>query len=42
MLQDSKKAIGPDGLGFDEMVSLSEILILAGSETVVTALSGML
>jgi cytochrome P450 len=42
MLQGSREAIGPDGLGFDEMVSVSEILILAGSETVATALSGML
>lgn len=42
MLQGSKEAIGADGLGFDEMVSVSEILILAGSETVATALSGML
>lgn len=42
MLQGSKEAIGPGGLGFDEMVSVSEILILAGSETVATALSGML
>lgn len=42
MLQGSNEAIGPDGLGFDEMVSVSEILILAGSETVATALSGML
>lgn len=42
MLQGSKEAIGSDGLGFDELVSVSEILILAGSETVATALSGML
>ncbi|KUL89461.1 hypothetical protein ZTR_04501 [Talaromyces verruculosus] len=42
MLQDSKEAIGPDGLGFDEMVSESKTLILAGTETVAMALSGML
>lgn len=42
MLQGCKAAIGPDGLGFDEMVSVSENLILADTETVATALSGML
>ncbi|EED21160.1 cytochrome P450, putative [Talaromyces stipitatus ATCC 10500] len=42
MLKGSKDAIGPDGLSMDEIVNLSEFLMLAGSETTATVLSGML
>lgn len=42
ILQGSKKPMGPDGLGFDETVSVSDIIIFVGSETVATALSGAL
>lgn len=42
MLKGSKEAIGPDGLGVEEMITLSEVLMIAGSETTATVLSGML
>jgi aspirochlorine biosynthesis cytochrome P450 monooxygenase len=42
MLKGSKEAIGTDGLSFDDMLAQSQLLIIAGSETTATALSGML
>lgn len=42
MLKGSKEAIGDDGLSFDEMVAQGQLLIVAGSETTATTLSGML
>lgn len=42
MLKGSDKSSGSDSLSFSEMVSMGEILIIAGSETTATALSGML
>ncbi|PYI22370.1 putative cytochrome P450 monooxygenase [Aspergillus violaceofuscus CBS 115571] len=42
MLKGSRSAIGPDGLSFEEMVTQSQTLILAGSETTATVLSGMM
>lgn len=42
MLRGSKEAIGPDGLSHAEMTAMAETLMLAGSETTATTLSGML
>jgi cytochrome P450 len=42
MLKGSKEAIGPEGLSFEEMVAQGRILLIAGSETTATLLSGML
>ncbi|PLN85917.1 putative cytochrome P450 monooxygenase [Aspergillus taichungensis] len=42
MLRGSSENVGPDGLTFSEMLTTSQLLILAGSETTSTFLSGML
>jgi cytochrome P450 len=42
MLKGSQEVIGPDGLSFEEMVSQGLLLMLAGSETTATLLSGLL
>ncbi|RAK82556.1 cytochrome P450 [Aspergillus fijiensis CBS 313.89] len=40
MLKGSRSAIGPEGLSFEEMVTQGQTLIIAGSETTATVLSG--
>ncbi|EED16074.1 cytochrome P450 monooxygenase, putative [Talaromyces stipitatus ATCC 10500] len=42
MLKGSRETIGADGLTFEEMVSQGNLLLLAGSETTASLLSGML
>ncbi|KAH8689456.1 putative cytochrome P450 monooxygenase [Talaromyces proteolyticus] len=42
MLKGSQEAIGPGGLTFEEMTSQGTLLLVAGSETTATLLSGML
>lgn len=42
MLKGSREATGPDGLTFEEMVSQANLLLIAGSETTASLLSGML
>ncbi|PLB42473.1 cytochrome P450 [Aspergillus candidus] len=42
MLRGSREKIGPDGLTFEEILTTSQLLILAGSETTSALLAGML
>lgn len=42
MLRGSREKMGPDGLTFSEILTTSQLLILAGSETTSALLSGML
>lgn len=42
MMKGSKETIGEDGLTFEELVTQSNTLMIGGSETTATLLSGML
>lgn len=42
MLKESQEAVGTDGLSFEELVSQAQLLMLAGSETTASLLSGLL
>ena len=42
MLKESQETIGSDGLSFEELVSQAQVLMLAGSETTASLLSGLL
>lgn len=41
-MKGSREAIGPEGLNFEEIVAQGILLLIAGSETTATLLSGML
>lgn len=42
LLKQSHETVGADGLTFEEMVSQANLLLIAGSETTASLLSGML